>query len=73
MNDHVYGVILAGGSGTRFWPLSRERFPKQLLRIVGEGTLLQQTFERLDTTYFSQTHDGCDERYSSRVDSASIE
>lgn len=47
MNSHVYGVILAGGSGTRFWPLSRERFPKQLLRILGEGTLLQQTFERL--------------------------
>ncbi|MEO8325701.1 MAG: mannose-1-phosphate guanylyltransferase/mannose-6-phosphate isomerase [Nitrospirota bacterium] len=47
MNAHVYGVILAGGSGTRFWPLSRERFPKQLLRILGEGTLLQQTFERL--------------------------
>ncbi len=46
MNTHVYGVILAGGSGTRFWPLSRERFPKQLLRIIGEGTLLQQTFER---------------------------
>ena len=47
MKDHVYGVILAGGSGTRFGPLSRERFPKQLLRIIGEGTLLQQTFERL--------------------------
>ena len=47
MNPHVYGVILAGGSGTRFWPLSRERFPKQLLRIMGDGTLLQQTFERL--------------------------
>ena len=47
MNTNVFGVILAGGSGTRFWPLSRERFPKQLLRIIGEGTLLQQTFERL--------------------------
>ncbi len=47
MNPHVYGVILAGGTGTRFWPLSRERFPKQLLHIIGEGTLLQQTFERL--------------------------
>ena len=47
MNPHVFGVILAGGSGTRFWPLSRERFPKQLLRILGDDTLLQQTFERL--------------------------
>ena len=65
MKDHVYGVILAGGSGTRFWPLSRERFPKQLLRIVGEGTLLQQTFRTADTTYISQKHDGGDERYSS--------
>ncbi len=47
MNSHLHGVILAGGSGTRFWPLSRERFPKQLLEIIGEGSLLQQTFERL--------------------------
>ena len=44
---HLYGVILAGGSGTRFWPLSRERFPKQLLRIIGEETLIQQTVRRL--------------------------
>ena len=44
---HLYGVILAGGSGTRFWPLSRERFPKQLLRIIGEDTLIQQTVQRL--------------------------
>ncbi len=44
---HLYTVILAGGSGTRFWPLSRERFPKQLLRIVGgDETLLQQTIRR---------------------------
>ncbi|MCA9470804.1 MAG: mannose-1-phosphate guanylyltransferase/mannose-6-phosphate isomerase [Nitrospirales bacterium] len=47
MNRKVYGVILAGGSGTRFWPLSRERFPKQLLRIMGEETLIQQTVRRL--------------------------
>jgi len=46
-NPHLYGVILAGGSGTRFWPLSREKFPKQLLRIIGEETLLQQTVRRL--------------------------
>ena len=46
-NPHLYGVILAGGSGTRFWPLSRERFPKQFLRIIGEETLIQQTVRRL--------------------------
>lgn len=40
-------LILAGGSGTRLWPLSRERLPKQLARVVGEETLLQQTARRL--------------------------
>jgi len=39
-------VILAGGRGTRFWPRSRTRAPKQLLAIVGNSTMLQQTFER---------------------------
>ena len=47
MSRHLYGVVLAGGSGTRFWPLSRERFPKQLLQIIGEETLIQQTVRRL--------------------------
>lgn len=41
-------VILSGGSGTRLWPLSREHYPKQLLRLIGEQTLLQQTVSRLD-------------------------
>ena len=44
---HLYAVILAGGSGTRFWPVSRERFPKQLLPIIGEETLVQQTVRRV--------------------------
>ncbi len=43
----MYNVLLAGGSGTRFWPESRERMPKQLLRIIGSGTLVQNTVERL--------------------------
>jgi mannose-1-phosphate guanylyltransferase/mannose-6-phosphate isomerase len=46
-NDHLYPVIMAGGSGTRFWPLSRHLFPKQLLRIGGEHTLIQQTMQRV--------------------------
>jgi mannose-1-phosphate guanylyltransferase/mannose-6-phosphate isomerase len=40
-------LILAGGSGTRFWPASRRRRPKQLLALEGERSLLQQTVERL--------------------------
>ncbi len=41
-------LIMAGGQGTRFWPLSREQYPKQLLKLGGKITLLQQTVERLD-------------------------
>lgn len=40
-------VILAGGTGTRLWPASRARRPKQILSILGKGTLLQQTYRRL--------------------------
>jgi mannose-1-phosphate guanylyltransferase / mannose-6-phosphate isomerase len=40
-------VILSGGSGTRLWPLSRELYPKQLLPLVGERTMLQETVHRL--------------------------
>ena len=43
----VHAVILAGGRGTRFWPRSRTRTPKQLLNIVGAATMLQQTVTRL--------------------------
>lgn len=44
----IYPVILSGGSGTRLWPLSREHYPKQLLALVGDHTMLQQTAMRLD-------------------------
>ncbi|HHL40382.1 MAG TPA: mannose-1-phosphate guanylyltransferase/mannose-6-phosphate isomerase [Deltaproteobacteria bacterium] len=43
----LYGVILAGGVGTRFWPLSRRTTPKQLLGIVGRDSLLKATIKRL--------------------------
>ena len=41
-------VILCGGSGTRMWPLSREQYPKQLLNLAGEDTMLQATATRLE-------------------------
>ena len=45
---NVFAIILAGGSGVRFWPLSRETSPKQMLHIVGEDTLLRQTIKRIN-------------------------
>jgi mannose-1-phosphate guanylyltransferase len=47
MNRHHYGLILAGGRGTRFWPRSRRRSAKQVLNVVGERSLIQNTVERL--------------------------
>ncbi|QPJ66860.1 MAG: mannose-1-phosphate guanylyltransferase/mannose-6-phosphate isomerase [Candidatus Nitrohelix vancouverensis] len=43
----MFNIILAGGSGTRFWPQSRENHPKQLLKLGGNDTLIQQTLQRL--------------------------
>jgi len=43
----THAIILAGGRGTRFWPRSRTRTPKQLLNIVGKDTMLEQTVARL--------------------------
>jgi len=48
MSNSNYALILAGGSGTRFWPLSRNEKPKQLLDLFGDGTLLKQTIDRLE-------------------------
>ena len=47
MNKHHYVAIMAGGIGSRFWPMSRAAHPKQFLDILGTGkTLIQETFER---------------------------
>ena len=45
--SNFYPVILAGGRGTRFWPLSRKRRAKQLLALDGKQTMIQQTVSRL--------------------------
>jgi len=46
MFENLYHVILAGGSGTRFWPLSRRERPKQFLELVGAGPMIRQTADR---------------------------
>src|ERR1043165_4896818 len=47
MNKHHYVAIMAGGIGSRFWPMSRTGLPKQFLDILGTGkTLIQQTLDR---------------------------
>jgi mannose-1-phosphate guanylyltransferase len=49
MAKNHYAVIMAGGVGSRFWPVSNKRFPKQFIDMLGTGkSLLQHTFERLD-------------------------
>jgi mannose-1-phosphate guanylyltransferase / mannose-6-phosphate isomerase len=47
MHARIIPVILSGGSGSRLWPLSRSLYPKQLLSLLGEQTLLQQTAQRV--------------------------
>ena len=47
MNKNSYAIIMAGGVGSRFWPLSKKKLPKQFLDILGVGeTLIQQTFQK---------------------------
>jgi mannose-1-phosphate guanylyltransferase len=49
--EHTYAVIMAGGGGTRLWPVSRKDRPKQLLPLIGEETLFQSTVERLENLF----------------------
>jgi len=51
MSEHTYAVIMAGGGGTRLWPLSRRERPKQLLPLLGKETLFQSTVSRLENLF----------------------
>lgn len=51
MTQHTYAVIMAGGGGTRLWPLSRREKPKQLLPLLGTETLFQSTVSRLEALF----------------------
>lgn len=45
--DHLHALLLAGGKGARFWPLSREDHPKQLLKLFSDRTLVEETYDRV--------------------------
>ena len=47
--ENLYAIILAGGAGTRFWPMSRAKMPKQFLNIIGPKTFLQMTLARIQS------------------------
>jgi mannose-1-phosphate guanylyltransferase len=49
--EHNYAIIMAGGGGTRLWPISRKDKPKQLLPLLGQDTLFQGTVRRLETLF----------------------
>jgi mannose-1-phosphate guanylyltransferase len=51
MTQHTYAVIMAGGGGTRLWPVSRKERPKQLLPLLGKETLFQSTVARLEALF----------------------
>lgn len=48
MTEHLYAAIMAGGGGTRLWPMSRRERPKQSLRLIGDQTLFQMAMQRLE-------------------------
>lgn len=48
MSNSIYALVLAGGSGERFWPMSRRARPKQLLKLISQKTLLEETISRLE-------------------------
>lgn len=52
--EHTYAVIMAGGGGTRLWPVSRKGRPKQLLPLIGQETLFQSTVQRLEDLFPSE-------------------
>jgi mannose-1-phosphate guanylyltransferase / mannose-6-phosphate isomerase len=62
-DDLVYPVILSGGSGMRLWPMSRALYPKQLLELHGESTMLQETAQRVAGAQFAAPTVICNEEH----------
>ena len=59
----IEAVVMAGGSGTRLWPLSRAAHPKQFLALHGEDTMLQDTFKRLEGLNVQSSVTICNEEH----------
>ena len=59
----ICAVVMAGGSGTRLWPLSRAAHPKQFLSLHGENTMLQETFNRLEGLDINSSTTICNEEH----------
>ena len=61
--NNLYPVIIAGGSGSRLWPLSRTLYPKQFLCLDGEKTMLQATISRLNGLHCAPPLVICNEKH----------
>jgi mannose-1-phosphate guanylyltransferase/mannose-6-phosphate isomerase len=61
MRETIHPVILSGGSGTRLWPLSRSHYPKQLLPLTSDLSMLQDTAQRFRDERFGQPLILCNE------------
>ena len=67
MNKHYYAVIMAGGGGTRLWPLSRRNSPKQLLNLIGEKSLFRIAIDRLDGVFPPERYLCCVSKRTNRA------
>ena len=56
-------IILAGGTGSRLWPLSRSSYPKQFLKLLGNSSMLQTTFSRLEGLNYESSMVICNEEH----------
>lgn len=60
-------VIMAGGTGSRLWPMSRELYPKQFLRLYGQNSMLQETITRLSGLEIHEPMVICNEEHRLRI------
>src|SRR5580704_17781474 len=62
-SSKIHPVIMSGGAGSRLWPLSRQLYPKQLLPLAGERTMIQETVERVKGPGFAATIVVCNQEH----------